>query len=194
MKKFFNTITAVLIIAFFSAQAFCATNQEIREQAKILYLGKEFSTAKERILQIPPSERIAADYFLIGNTEKDLKPAITAYEEAIKLDNDFYQAYYNIGSRYFDAQNYEKAIFYFKLAVNRNKKFEYGYYNLGCAYLKTEQYNQARKSFESAIKLNPQEADYYYNLAYAYKKTENLKRAEKALGLYNELVKKRNET
>ena len=173
---------------------FCATNDEIREQAKILYMSNNPQEAQKRILLIPENQRTAADYFIIGNSQSDLKQAIKYYEQAIKIDENFYQAYFNIGNLYLSVQNYEKAIHYFKQSIKHNKEFAYGYYNLGCAYLKINEYNQARKSFESAIKLKPEEPDYYYNLGYTYKKMENLKRADKAIKLYNELIKKRNES
>lgn len=165
---------------------------EIRNQAKVLYLGNHKTEAQQRILTIPEADRTASDYFLIGNTTTELKAAIKAYENAIKADENFYQAYYNIGCRYADIQNYNKAIFYFRETIKIEKDFSAGHYNLGYSYLKTGQYNLARKSLEDAIKLNPEEPDYYYNLAYIYKKLNNTKRAEKALKLYNTLIEKRN--
>lgn len=168
-------------------------HEDIREQAKLLYMGNQLDAAQKHILKIPENEKNAFDYFLIGLTEKDTKNAIKAYEKSISLDEKFYQSYFNIATLYHDKQNYEKAIEYYKLAIKANKKNAYSYFNLGCAYLEAQNYNDARKSFESAIKINPQEADYYYNLGYTYKKLNNKKRADKAIELYNELIKKRNE-
>lgn len=193
MKILTNILISFVIIGFITQQSFAATNDEIREQAKLLYMGHQNEEAQKRILLIPIEQRTAGDYFIVGNTEKDIKLAIKAYEQAIKLDDKFYQAYYNIGSLYLSVQNYDKAIEYFKSSIKHNKEFAYGYYNLGCAYLKKEQFNSARKCFESAIKLKPEEPDYYYNLGYTYKKMNNLKRSEKAINLYNELIKKRND-
>lgn len=191
MKKIYQIILCLIFITSTYAPAISASNEDIREQAKILYLGDKMEEAQRRILEIPQNERNAADYFLIGNTLEDKKLAIQAYEKAIGLDKTFYQAYYNLGQIYLGVDNYEKAIEYFKSSVKYNKDFAYGYYNLGCTYLKTEQYSKAKNAFENAIRLNPKEPDFYYNLAYAYKKTENLKRADKAINLYNELMKKR---
>lgn len=180
---------AILLIS----PVFAATNDEIREQAKILYIGSKPQEAQSRILEIPINERIAADYFLIGNTVTDKKVAIQAYEKSINLDEKFYQSYYNLGLIYLGVENYQKAEEYLKSSVKYNKKFAYGHYNLGCIYLKKEQYHKAKSAFEESIRLKPDEADFYYNLGYTYKKLENPKRAEKAVNLYNELIKKRNE-
>lgn len=193
MKKIISILITFCIIGLLTQKSFAITNDEIREQAKILYLGNQNQEAQKRIMLIPTNQRNAEDYFIIGNTEKDLKTAIKAYEQAIKLDDKFYQAYYNIGSLYLSVQNYDKAIEYFTNSIKYKKEFAYGYYNLGCTYLKKEQFNSARKCFEAAIKLNPEEPDYYYNLGYTYKKMNNLKRSEKAINLYNELIKKRND-
>ncbi len=166
---------------------------EIREQAKILYIGNQPQTAQKHINSIPEENRNAFDYYLIGLTEKDSTKAIKSYQKATKIDETFYQAYYNMAEQYFQVQNYDKAIENYKLAVKYNKKFDYGYYNLGCAYISKNDYNNARKSFEAAIKINPKEPDYYYNLGYTYKKLNNFKRANKAITLYNELMKQRTE-
>lgn len=193
MKKIISSLIIFILFLLNGTSAFCVGNSELRDQAKVLYMSNNFEDAQERVLQIPESEKIAADYFLAAIAEKDPAMAIKLYERALVLDNTFYQAYYNIGSIYFAVDNYEKAIDYFKQAVKYNKKFAYGYYNIGCAYLELKEYNLARKNFEAAIKLNPEEPDYYYNLGYTYKKMSNVKRSEKAINLYNELIKKRNE-
>ncbi len=194
MKKISRLLSTIFLISLSSQQIFCATTDELREQAKILFMGEKYEEAEETTLQIPIADRTAADYYLIGKTSNNFKKALKAYEEAIKLKPDFYPAYFNIACLYSNVQNYEKAIYYYKLSIKYKKDFAYAYYNLGCLYLKTEQYNLARKSFESAIKIKPDEPDYYYNLSYTYKKLDNTKRAEKAIHLYNELIKKRNES
>lgn len=192
-----NFLKAILILAIFNtliSPARSLTNEDLREQAKILFLGNKLETANETILKIPESERNAEDYFIIGTTSTDPKTSIKAYEQAILKDKTFYQAYYNIGDIYLKSKNYEKAVEYLKKTIEAKKDFAYGYYNLGCAYLKLEEYDLARKSFEKAIKISPEEADYYYNLGYTHKKMGNTKRADKAINLYNELIKKRNQT
>lgn len=192
MNKYLKNMIIVCSIMLIGTSALSITNEEIREQAKILYIGNQIEKSQAHILTIPENERNANDYFIIGLTTKEPKTAIKAYEKAITLDKKYYQAYYNIGTLYLNLQNYEKSIHYFKESTTANKNFAHGYYNLGCTYLKTKDYNLARKSFESAIKINPEEPDYYFNLGFAYKKIGNQKRAEKAITLYNELIKKRN--
>lgn len=196
MKKQIKYLLAILVVLLLSQITFAEvqknTAEDIRDQAKILYMGNKIIEAQKHILTIPDEERNSFDYFLMGLTEKTPEEAIKAYEKSISLDEKYYQTYFNIASLYFNEQNYEKAIQYYKLAIKHNKKFDYGYYNLGCSYLKIEDYNNARKSFESAIKINPKEPDYYFNLGYTHKKMNNTKRADKALNLYNELMSQRN--
>lgn len=194
LKIIFLFLTSILLINPTLAQTSNndLTNYEnIREQAKILYIGNQHDQAQKHINTIPDKEKQPFDYYLIGLTSKDYKFAIKAYEQAIALDEKYYQAYFNLAEVYFNLQNFDKAIENYKLAIKYKKDFAYAHYNLGCVYLETKDYNNARKSFESAIKINPKEPDYYYNLGYTYKKMNNEKRATKALSLYNELIKER---
>lgn len=204
MNNAIKLILFIFVISFLAMPAFCAKdnknesniniirNEEIREQAKILYMGNRLSEAQNHIMSIPEEQRSAYDYYLIGLTSNKYgDEGISAYKKAISLDEDFYQAYYNIANIYYEREDYVQAVNYYRLAVKKNDKFAYGYFNLGCTYLKLQDYNQARKSFESAIKINSQEPDYYYNLGYTYKKMGNQKRADKAIKLYNELMKAR---
>ena len=193
MQKLKHIIFLLLILSIFIPNAFSATNEEIREQAKLLYLGQKPLEAREHILLIPADQRTAEDYFFMGLTGQKALQITKPYENAIEKNQKFYQAYYNLGDYYYKDKNYERAIYYYKQAVKYNKKFDYGYYNLGCVYLEKGQFNDARKSFEKAIEIQPEEPDYYYNLGYAYNKLNNPKRAEKAVKLYNELMQKRNE-
>ena len=190
LKKF---ATIFFILTIFVPYAFGETNEELREQAKVLYLGQNTKEARARILLIPQEQRTADDYYILGLTAEKPLQLTKSYENAIEKKQTFYQAYYNLGTHYFGLNDFEKAIYYFKQSVKYNKNFDYGYYNLGCAYLQTEQFSQARKSFENAIKIQPEEPDYYYNLGYTYKKLNNPKREEKAINLYNDLIKRRNE-
>lgn len=204
MKHTIKLFLLIFVITFFSIPAFCAKennsetninkikNEEIREQAKILYLGNQKVKAQTHIMNIPEEQRSALDYYLIALTSDNSgDEGLSAYKKVISLDENFYQAYYNIANIYYEREDYTQAVNYYKLAVKKNNKFEYGYFNLGCTYLKLKDYNNARKSFEAAIKLNSKEPDYYYNLGYTYKKMGNQKRADKAIKLYNELMKTR---
>ncbi len=194
LKIIFLFLTSILLInpTFAQTSDNDLTNYEnIREQAKILYIGNQRDQAQKHINTIPDEEKQPFDYYLIGLTSKDYKSAIKAYEQAIALDEKYYQAYFNLAEVYFNLQNFNKAIENYKLAIKYKKDFAYAHYNLGCVYLEIKDYNNARKSFESAIKINPKEPDYYYNLGYIYKKMNNEKRATKALSLYNELIKER---
>ncbi len=195
MKKLTKYILATFIILFLNLNAIAQgqnfSNDEIREQSKILYMGNKSEEAQKHILTIPEEDRTAFDYYLIGLTSTTSQDAIKAYDKSIQIDNKFHQSYFNIANEYFNLKDFDRAIYFYKQATKYNKDLDYGYYNLGCAYLNIDEYNNARKSFESAIKINPEEPDYYFNLGYTYKRLNHPKRADKAIMLYNELMKKR---
>lgn len=197
MKKFLKIFVIAISISFFQNPIFAQTNSEdIRTAAKLLYMSNKPQQAQIKLLEIPENERITSDYLLLGNTFSDLykqKEAIASYEKAISMDKTFYKAYYNLANFYLSNYKNDEAIKYYKLSVKYKKDFGYAYYNMGCAYLNNGDFSGARKSFEKAILLKMDEPNLYYNLAYIHKKEGSVKKAQKALDLYNQLMKNRNE-
>lgn len=73
-------------------------------------------------------------------------------ELAIKMGNDFLEAYDLLGNIYFKKGEFEKSVQSFKKVLELDPSDAIGYYNLGCAYFAMKDYEKAEKSWNEAIK------------------------------------------
>jgi Ca-activated chloride channel family protein len=94
--------------------------------------------------------------------------AVNAYKQAIKLKQDYSEAYYNLGDAYFQLSLYKQAIDAYKRAVRYQPEFAPTHNNMGTAYFKLGEHKKAIESYKEAIRLNPTTSIPYYNLAAAY--------------------------
>ena len=89
-------------------------------------------------------------YLLQG---EDLKRSISAYNEAILLKPDLYEAYNNRGNVKLSSGQHEAAIIDFGEAINLKPDFAVAYNNRGIAKVKLNLNDEARKDFETALEL-----------------------------------------
>mgnify|MGYP001942987206 CR=1 FL=1 len=84
--------------------------------------------------------------------------AITQYQHLIRVDDDYHDAFFNIGYVYLEqVQNYDSAIKYYNKVVALNPFNYKGYYNRGLAFERNNNMVMARTDFEKALELK---ADY----------------------------------
>ena len=72
----------------------------------------------------------AQAYNKLGNKES----AISSYQQAIALKDDYLEANNNIGDILREIGRHDEAIQYFKKTIQINEKFSIGYYNLALTY------------------------------------------------------------
>ena len=105
----------------------------------------------------PVPNLTAEEYFLRGNDyafQGQHEKAIQDYDEAIRLNPQFADAYYNRGTAYGrDLGQYGKAIKDFDEAIRLNPHDADAYYNRGAAYAKLGQQEQADRDFAKAKEL-----------------------------------------
>jgi len=103
-------------------------------------------------------------YFSRGNLYREiagksnqqlLKKAIEEYKKILKYDPNNADAHFNIAIGYFNIQNYDFAISYWKKTVNLDPKDEQAYIGLGESYKIKGQQKKAREAFETALRINP---------------------------------------
>ncbi len=96
--------------------------------------------------------------------------AIAAYNDAIKINPRYADAYSSRGSTYVKAKGaYDLAILDYNKAVEISPKYAVGYYNRGNAYAKGKgRYDLAISDYSKAIELNPGYAAAYNNRGNAY--------------------------
>jgi len=106
-----------------------------------------------------------------------LKDAIAGYDEAIRLDPYFAQAYNNRGLVYARLGQFQRAIQDFNEAIQLDPRDTIAYYNRGTAYSNLGQFQQAIQDFDQAISLNPRDAESYYYRGLSYVNLNQFQRA-----------------
>src|SRR5260221_665785 len=136
------------------------------EQAKVLRAPEEeiptvLSTQVPTLAQTYPlgvSQRSKGQWMQEGNTLRDLKryqEALSAYEQAIRLDpNDAY-AYRCKGDALYDLKHYQEALAAYEQAISLNPNFAQAYNNKGTALYDFKRDQKEHETYAQAIRLNP---------------------------------------
>ena len=103
--------------------------------------------------------------------------AISILNDAIKMNDDLFQAHSLMGKIFLDLTKYNNAINYLKKSVDINPKNAIDLNNLGFCYYKMEKINQSKEFYLKAIKANPLFAKAYSNLGLVHQTEGNLEEA-----------------
>lgn len=112
--------------------------------------------------------------------------ALGSFEQAIKLDPQFAEAYFNIASAYAgDQANSAKAVEYFRKTIEVDPQYFKAYFGLGWFMLmRDDDPNQAIEYFEKTVEKYPDFSEAYYGIGLAYVRTG---RSHRALGAVSKL-------
>ncbi len=106
-------------------------------------------------------------------------PAVeTPVAEAVEIDTEDAEAYYQQGLIYDKKAQYGQAIFYYTKALEIDPEYTIAYNNRGLAYRCRDQFDRAISNFNKAIEIDPNYAKAYNNRGVAYK----------SKGLYNQAI------
>lgn len=83
---------------------------------------------------------------------------------------------FNEGNKYYNLNDYEKAIDLYKKSIENNENTACSYYNCGVCFIKLKEFNKAIEMIKKALSMQ-QESKYYFNLAYCYAMKEEIKKA-----------------
>ncbi len=123
----------------------------------------------------------AAEWFAKGiSLEEDPAShleAIEAYQQALGLDPAHAAAHINLGTLYYNRQNYAMAESHYRQAIEVDPKYALAYFDLGNVLDETGRLQEAIRSYKQALLLAPTYADAHYNLALAYEKLKQPRRA-----------------
>jgi len=103
--------------------------------------------------------------------------AIECYLKVLELDPLHAAAHINLGTLYYNRQDYKQAELHYRKAVEVDPRYALGYFDLGNVLDETGRVDDAIRSYRSAIALAPTYADAHYNLALAFEKTRQPRRA-----------------
>ncbi len=160
-------------------------------------LKKEYDSAtssqeKDRIKK--EIEQVDIEFLAIQKLEEgnrfyyngEYDRAIAAYNEAIELNPNDYDAYNSRACAYDEQGEYDKAIQNYNRAIELNPNDADIYNNRGVAYYNISDIHRAFLDYNQAIKLNPNDPKVYVNRGVAYRKTGDY---DKAIADYNQAIK-----
>ncbi|MCX5694595.1 MAG: tetratricopeptide repeat protein [Candidatus Omnitrophica bacterium] len=113
----------------------------------------------------PYNERGLA-YFDKGEYDK----ALIDFTQAVKLNRNYADGFYNRGKVYQKKGEYGKAVFDYTEAIKIEPGYVGAYINRGLVYYSSKEYENAILNFNQAIEINPLGTEAYFNLAYLYGK------------------------
>src|SRR6185503_2361702 len=94
--------------------------------------------------------------------------AILDYDQAIRLNPKYAEAYNNRGYAYYWSNNATQAIADYSQAIELRPNYAYAYNNRGAAYMASGHTDQAIRDFDHAIQLQPEFPQAYINRGNAY--------------------------
>lgn len=103
--------------------------------------------------------------------------AIDAYKRAIELEPEHAAAHINLGTLYYNRQDYVQAEAYYRKAIEVDPRYALAYFDLGNVLDETGRLPDAVRAYKTAIGLAPTYADAHYNLALAYEKMRQPRKA-----------------
>jgi tetratricopeptide (TPR) repeat protein len=114
------------------------------------------------------------------------KEALETYRRVLELDPKHAAACINVGTIFYNQQNYSEAERYYRRAIQIDPRYALGYFDLGNVLDETGRLDEAVGAYRSAIAISPTYGDAHYNLALAF---ERLRRPRKALPHWRAYVK-----
>jgi predicted TPR repeat methyltransferase len=123
----------------------------------------------------------ASEFFARGVAlEEDpgsCKEAIAAYNQVLEIEPLHAPAHINLGTLYYNLQDYAKAEFHYRKAIEADPRYALAYFDLANVLDETGRLQEAIRTYKTAIQLAPTYADAHYNLALAYEKTRDGRKA-----------------
>jgi tetratricopeptide (TPR) repeat protein len=124
----------------------------------------------------PPPTNSAMDLYETGRTRfesGDVKGAVDAYLQSIKLEPKSAEVYLNLGHAYLKLQKDADAAKAFKQSIKLNPDQPETQYGLGLAAFRIRRFDEAANAFKKATILSPGMAKAHYGLSLAYQELGN---------------------
>jgi lipoprotein NlpI len=114
---------------------------------------------------------------LAYQSQGDYERAIQDYDQAVRLNPSYADAFINRGGTYHGQGDYERAIQDYDQAVRLKPSFAIAFNNRGLAYQSQGNYERAIQDYDQAIRLNPSHAGAFINRGNAYGSKRDYERA-----------------
>jgi Tfp pilus assembly protein PilF len=129
------------------------------------------SGAEGSSVNFKPAQKTAFDYYQIGRASLDagdVKAAVEAYLDSIKLEPNSAVVFFNLGDAYLKLKKNNDAAKAFQQSVKLNPEVAEAQYGLGLASYRLHRFVDAVAAFKKAIKLSPKMAKAHFGLGLAY--------------------------
>lgn len=103
--------------------------------------------------------------------------AVAAYQRVLELDPQHAAAHINLGTLYYNRQDYRSAEEHYRRALEIDPRYSLAHFDLGNVLDETGRVAEAIQTYLTAIQLAPSYADAHYNLALAYEKAKEPRKA-----------------
>ena len=132
-----------------------------------------------------------AEYFARGVALEDdpsaHAEAIANYKKVLELEPGHAAAHINLGTLFYNRQDYLNSEKHYRLAVEADPRYALGYFDLGNVLDETGHLPEAIRAYKTALQLAPTYADAHYNIALAYEKAREPRMALKHWRAYAKL-------
>lgn len=118
---------------------------------------------------------------------KNQMDAISVYERVLELDPQHAAAHINLGTLYYNRQDYRAAEEHYRKAIDIDSRYALAHFDLGNVLDETGRVVEAIQTYLTALQLAPTYADAHYNLALAYEKSKESRKALKHWQAYIKL-------
>jgi tetratricopeptide (TPR) repeat protein len=161
----------------------------------------DFSPEEKVVASVPvpksspvPQEPAAADVaelfargVALEEDPRNQLQAIAMYERVLELDPEHAAAHINLGTLYYNRQDYGAAEQHYREALRIDSRYALAHFDLGNVLDETGRAGEAVQSYLTALQLAPTYADAHYNLALAYEKIREPRKALKHWQAYVKL-------
>ena len=157
--------TGILSVSFAETRG---SSPEIRENPPPLVLAK---AEPPKAAAPAATTNPAMDLYQTGRSRfeaGDVKGAIDAYVQAVKLEPNSAEIFLNLGHAYLKLDKNSDAIKAFKQSVKLNPDQAETQYGLGVACFRSGRHKEAADAFKKATTLSPSMAKAHYGLSLAY--------------------------
>ena len=113
--------------------------------------------------------------------------AILAYQAAIAADEEYVDAYINLGAVYFDKKDYENALKMFKTVTEKDEINVTAFANLGRVQYSLQRWVEAETAFKTAISLDKKNTDLYKELGKVYYQKRDFPKVVETIAKCHEL-------
>lgn len=149
---------------------------------RIYYLKQNYEAsiiAYEAALRINPDypkvhSELGVVYYHYQN---DPRHAVKELQQAVALDSNFAEAFFNLGVIYMESKELSEAMKNFKQAIKSDPFYSDAYSSLGVCYYRQKKFAEAQENLELAILINPKSGQAHNNLAVVFYGTSNFEKA-----------------